>query len=137
MKLPGCPGRSPDGLYRIVDWEQFINNNFASADLGSQPEKLKLTNEKLELEIKKLRFDLSIRQREYSSNAEIKVWTGNMVMQTKRVLLAMPGKLAPILGGLSEVEIERTLKEELYLVLVHLSSDPSGEEHSVPGISAS
>ena len=55
-----------------------------------------------------------------------------MAMQAKRVLLAIPGKLAPVVGGLSEVEAEIAIKEEINLALAQLTSRPLHGEHYGP-----
>src|SRR4051812_6089488 len=130
MRLPGCPGRMADGRYHIAEWDVFISNNFGANDTGQQPEKLKLTNEKLELEIRKLRFDLSIKQREFSANSDIEIWVGDLVMQAKRVLLSIPSKVAPIVVGLTEVEAEILLKEEINAALGQLTSRPLNGEYA-------
>lgn len=127
MKLGGCPGRSPDGRYRIVDWQTFINKNFASAaeDHGvDQPDKRRLEEEKLRLTNDKLRFQLQVMQREFSANTDIEIWVGDLVMQAKRVLLAIPSKLAPQVIAMTEVEAEQCMKAEINAALAQLTSRP-------------
>jgi len=130
MRMPGCPGRSPDGRYPVNAWQTFVISIIAAYDtekkdlIGSQPDKRKLEEEKLRLQNDKLRFQLQVMQREYSANTDIEMWVGDLVMQAKRVLLAIPGKLAPVVIGLNEVEAELRLKEEINAALALLTSRP-------------
>jgi len=128
MKLEGCPGRTPDGRYSISEWEPFINRNFASLKLkdsdADQPDKRKLEEEKLRLTNDKLRFQLQVMQREYSSNTDIELWVGELVMRAKRVLLAIPNKLATQVISMTEVEAEAAMKAEINAALAQLTSQP-------------
>lgn len=124
MKREGCPGRTPDNRYEIYPWQEFINAHFANHNTDNQPDKLKLQNEKLEIEIKRLKFDLQVKQREYSANVDIELWVGDMVMQAKRVLLAIPSKLAPLVIAMTEVEAEACMKTEINVALAQLTSRP-------------
>lgn len=103
----------------------FASRPRAAAVPGSKSD---LEIERLRLQNEKLRFELSVRQKDYTANADVELWVGNMVMQSKRVLLAIPGKLAPQLLGLAtEAEVERRLKEEINAALSLLSSKPLGD----------
>ncbi len=129
MKLEGCPGRTPEGRYPIAEWQTFINAKFASRDLEAgdlaRPDKAKLEVEKLRLQNEKLSFELSVRRRDYTANTDIELWVGDMVMQAKRVLLAIPSKMAPQLVGMgTEVEIEAALRTEINTALSQLASRP-------------
>jgi hypothetical protein len=124
MKRDGCPGRTPDGRYHVATWQEFINTNFASANLGAQPDKLKLELEKLRLTNAKLEFELQVKRKDYTENVIIEQWVGDLVMSAKRVLLAIPGKLAPQVIALNEVEAEKRMREEINLALEQLTSRP-------------
>jgi len=127
MKLEGNPGRSPCNQYEIGPWQLFINKHFASRStpLDKLPDKVELEMERLRLQNEKLRFELSVKQKDFSSNSDIKLWVGQLVMQAKRVLLAIPGKLAPqILGLATEAEVEARLKMEINAALSILTSRP-------------
>ncbi len=126
-KLEGNPGRGPEG-YNVVLWQEFVNKNFSANVSSSQPDKLRLQNEKLQIEIDRLTFDLQVRQKEYSKNTDIEIWVGDLVMQAKRVLLGIPSKLAPIVVGLTEVEAELAMKEEINAALTQLTSRPLNGE---------
>jgi hypothetical protein len=133
MRLEGNPGRTPDNRYRISDWQTFINANFeAHARPEEAPDKRRLEEEKLRLTNDKLRFQLQVMQREYSRNSDIAVWIGDLVMQAKRVLQAIPGKLAPVVIGLTEVEAELRMKEEINSALAQLSSRPLHGDYDLP-----
>lgn len=124
MKREGCPGRTPDGKYHVASWQEFINKNFASANLDAQPDKMKLELERLRLQNAKLEFELQVKRKDYSSNVEIEQWVGDLVMSAKRVLLAIPGKLAPQVIALNEVEAEKRMREEINLALEQLTARP-------------
>lgn len=124
MKREGCPGRSPDGKYHVASWQEFINKNFASANLEAQPDKMKLEMERLRLTNERLNFELQVRKKEYSKNTDVEIWVGDLVMSAKRVLLAIPGKLAPQVIGLDEVNAEKRMREEINLALEQLTSRP-------------
>lgn len=126
MKREGCPGRSPDGRYHVLDWEVFVNANFASTAEAreEQPDKRRLEEEKLRLTNDKLRFQLQVMQREFSANTDIELWVGDLVMQAKRVLLAIPSKLAPQVIAMTEVEAEQIMKAEINTALAQLTSRP-------------
>lgn len=137
MKLEGCPGRTPDGRYPIAAWESFINRNFASAKLkesdADQPDKRRLEEEKLRLTNDKLRFQLQVMQREFSANTDIEIWVGDLVMQAKRVLLAIPSKLATQVISMTEVEAEAAIKAEINQALSQLTSRPlHGDRYTPP-----
>lgn len=134
MKREGCPGRTADGRYDIALWQVFITANFASdAPTEDQTDKRKLEEEKLRLTNEKLRFQISVMQREYSANTDIEQWVGSMVMNAKRVLLAIPGKLAPVIVGMTEVEAEIILKTEINAALAQLAASPlHGDKAPIP-----
>lgn len=46
LKLEGCPGRTPDGRYPVAASQEFVNQNFASANREAQPDKLNLELER-------------------------------------------------------------------------------------------
>ena len=124
MKREGCPGRTADGRYPVAEWQEFIRQNFASASSVGQPDKQKLELEKLRLQNAKLEFELQIRRKDYSANTAVEQWVGELVMSAKRVLLAIPAKLAPQLGGLTDVQIELRLREEINAGLEQLTARP-------------
>lgn len=124
MKKEGCPGRTPDGRYHVASWQEFVNQHFVSANLTAQPDKMKLEMERLRLQNEKLNFELQVRRKEYSANVDIENWVGDLVMTAKRVLMAMPAKLAPVVISLTEVEAEKRIREELNLALEQLTSRP-------------
>lgn len=127
MKLEGCPGRTPDGRYHVGQWQEFINHHFSSHTPHGQPDKMRLEMEKLKLQNDKLRFELQVKQREYTANVDVERWVGGLVMQAKRVLCAIPSKLAPQLAGADVVECEALLKAEINSALQQLSSQPLHE----------
>jgi hypothetical protein len=124
IKRPGNPGRKPDGRYPIAAWQEFINQNFASANLEAQPDKLKLELARLSLQNQKLEFELSVKRRDYSANVDVEQWVGDLVMSAKRVLLAIPAKLAPQVIALDEVQAELRIREEINAALAQLTSRP-------------
>jgi hypothetical protein len=124
MKRPGNPGRKPDGRYPLVAWQEFINQNFASANLEAQPDKLKLEMERLRLQNQKLEFELSVKRKDFSSNVDVEQWVGDLVMSAKRVLLAIPAKLAPQVIALDEVQAELRMREEINSALAQLTARP-------------
>ena len=106
-------------LQKSIDADpvEFLVNFRKLVERKLEEEKLRLTNDKL-------RFQLQVMQREYSRNSDIELWVGDLVMQAKRVLLAIPSKLAPQIVGLTEVEAELRLKEEINTALAQLTSRP-------------
>ena len=124
MKREGCPGRTPDGRYHIADWQIFVNQHFASTSSEGQPDKQKLEMERLRLQNEKLTFELQIKKKDYSANADVEMWVGELVMAAKRVLLAIPSKLAPQVIGRTEVEAEKLMKEEINGALAQLTARP-------------
>lgn len=124
MKREGCPGRTPDGRYDIAAWQEFVNQNFSSTQTEGQPGKLGLELERLRLQNQKLEFELKVKRKDYSANTDVELWVGEMVMSAKRVLLGLPAKLAPQVIGLTEVEAEQRLKQEINAALEQLTSRP-------------
>jgi hypothetical protein len=126
MTLEGNPGRTPDGKYPVAAWQEFMNANFASANTSAetQPDKFKLEMEKLRLQNQKLEFELKVKQKDFTSNQDVEIWVGDMVMQAKRVLLGIPAKLAPQIVGMTEVQAELRMKEEINAALLQLTSRP-------------
>ena len=130
MKVEGNPGRTKDGRYHIQEWQGFINANFASLSdptvVGSA-DKRNLEMEKLRLQNSKLEFELSIRKREYSANADVETWVGDMILKAKTILRGMENKLPPLLEGRSAVDIQRLLRDEIHSCLLQLSLKPLGK----------
>mgnify|MGYP001579046200 FL=1 len=126
MKLEDCPGRSPDGKYHVGNWQVFVNANVASADRTATPDKLKLEMEKLRLQNDKLLFELQVKRKDYTENALVEQYVGQMVMQAKQQLQSLRSSLPPQLAGLDEVAIEKRLAEEIAVVLSRLSAKPLG-----------
>jgi hypothetical protein len=124
MKLEGNPGRVEPGKYNVAQWQEFINANFASAELESAPDKRNLEMEKLRLQNAKLEFELQVKRKDYTENTKVEQWVGELVMAAKRVLLSLPAKLAPQVVGLTEVEAEKRLKEEINAALQQLTERP-------------
>lgn len=128
MKLEGNPGRTPDNRYEILPWQWFVNQHFGSTTASNVPDKLSLEVERLRLQNEKLKFELQVKQKTFSSNTDIELWVGQMVMKAKRVLLAIPGKLAPqILGLPTEADVERRLRDEINAALSLLSAQPADD----------
>jgi predicted DNA-binding transcriptional regulator AlpA len=67
---------------------------------------LKLMCEKIEFEIKTKRGD-------YTLNEDVVRWVGDMVTESKTMLLAIPAKLAPIVIAVDAAEAEARLKESI------------------------
>lgn len=127
LKMEGNPGRTLDGRYHIQEWQGFIHANFQSLldpSAGGGDDKRNLEMEKLRLQNAKLQFELQIKQKDYSANADIEQWVGQMVMEAKRALLAIPSKLAPVVIGLDEVGAEKRMHEEINLALEKLTQRP-------------
>jgi hypothetical protein len=124
MRREGCPGRTADGRYEVAKWQVFINANFASASSAGQPDKQKLELEKLRLQNAKLEFELQVRRKDYSANTDVEQWVGELVMAAKRVLLAIPAKLAPQVIAMTDVEAELRIREEINLALEQLTARP-------------
>lgn len=128
MKKSGCPGRTPDGRYHIAQWQEFMAATFdshAADDTGDEPtDKQSLEIEKLRLQNEKLTFELSVKKKDFSANTDIEQWVGEMVMSAKRVLQQIPSKLAPQVVGMTEVEAETRMKEEINAALDQLTTRP-------------
>lgn len=82
--------------------------------------------EKLRLQNDKLKFELSIKQKDFTANVDVEQAVGKMVMEAKSVLMRLPSKLAPVLPGMNEVEIEKRLKSEIVEALSRLAASPFG-----------
>ena len=129
LKIPGNPGRADDGRYAVKPWEKFINDNFesrlAKEETPSTGDKKRdLEIEKLRLSNQRLELDLEVRRKNFTANADIERWVGEMVMNAKTILTAMPAKLAPRLVGRLEPDIERIIREEVVDALTQLSGKP-------------
>jgi hypothetical protein len=130
LKVEGNPGRTKDGRYEIGEWQSWIAQNMPPgvglAGAGGKGDKHDLEVERLKLQNAKLSFELEVKRKDFTSNTDIEQSIGKMVMEAKRVLLSIPSKLAPVLPGMNEVEIEKRLRRELIEALGHLSLDPMG-----------
>jgi len=129
MKLEGNPGRTGQG-YHIQEWQAFVNANFASLSdpsVTGPDDKRNLEMEKLRLQNEKLKFELQVKQKDYTANADVEQWVGQMVMEAKRTLLSIPAKLAPVVIGQTEVEAEKRMREEIVLALESLAARPLGK----------
>ena len=124
MKLEGNPGRTSDGRYNVAQWQEFISHHFKSASLVGQPGKQTLELEKLRLNVAKLQFELDVKRKDFSANADIERWVGDLVMNAKRILQQIPSKMAPQLVGRDEIAIEKILKEEINSALLQLTARP-------------
>ena len=81
MKLEGCPGRVEPGRYHVAQWQEFINKNFASANLEAQPDKRELELERLRLQNQKLEFELQVKRKDYSANTDVEQWVGQSLTE--------------------------------------------------------
>ncbi len=127
LKLEGNPGRSLDGRYHVQEWQGFINANFTSfvdPNVGSSGDKKNLETQRLKLQNEKLQFELEVLRREYSRNADIEAWVGEMVIRAKTILLKLPGKCAPLVIGRTEVDAERILRDDILEALSQLAAKP-------------
>ena len=128
LKLEGNPGRSKDGRYHIAEWDAFIRANYNSAvdPTSGDHDKRGLEKQRLQLQVEKLKFELEVSRKDYSSNVDIEIWVGSLIMQAKTLLLSIPSKLAPQVVGLQEVEAEKLMRSEINAALAELTSRPLG-----------
>ena len=72
-------------------------------------------------ELKEL--DLAVRKGELVAAAEAEKQMGAMILNAKSKLLALPGKLAPMLAGLSDAgRVESIIKSGIYEALNELAA---------------
>jgi hypothetical protein len=130
LKIEGNPGRTLDGRYEIAEWQAWITQNMPPGTgivgAGAKGDKHDLEMEKLRLQNDKLKFELSVKQKDFTANVDVEQAVGKMVMEAKSVLMRLPSKLAPVLPGMTAVEIEKRLKSEIVEALSRLAASPFG-----------
>lgn len=122
MKLPGCPGREPEG-YHVAKWQRFIHENFESrAEVANDPtDKRLLEIEKLRLTNERLSFELNVRKRDYSLNSDVEKWAGDLGYNIRTKLVGLPAKMAPLVIRGNEADAEAVLAKEIHEILSFLA----------------
>lgn len=111
-------GRKSEGVYILGEAaESYYKAKFGGDGLRAA----RLRRELAAAEIKEL--DLAERKGELINAAKVaKDWADN-VLNVRAKLLAMPGKLAPVLADVDEADAEQIVKAEVYDVLRDLAGN--------------
>lgn len=125
MQEPDNPGRRADGRYNVAAWRSWADQNGKKYSDGL-PTQTSLKARQLLLQNERLEFDLGVKKGKFVPAADVEKWVGDMVMQAKKVLLAMPSSLAPQVVGLTVAEAEKVIKDTVVDALEQLHSAPLG-----------
>jgi hypothetical protein len=118
-KEPGFPKSLANGRWDVHALHVWCKAN-KKTNIVDEPSLHELKVRQLQLMCDKLEFELNAKKGEFSSNDDVKRWVGEMIMEAKTILLAMPSKLAPVVIGLTPAEAEVRLKDTVDEILTRL-----------------
>lgn len=118
-KEPGFPKALTNGRWDVHATHVWCRAN-KKTNIVDEPNLHDLKIRQLQLMCDKLEFELHTKKGEFTANDDIKRWVGEMVMEAKTVLLSIPGKLAPVIIGLTPAEAELRLRETVDEALARL-----------------
>lgn len=125
-ELKKSPYKKPNGRYHVPSWRKWKADKSGSPeDEGPTANQLKARHASLQAE--KLEIQIGVLRKEYVRASDVEKWAGEMVIAAKKILLAMPSVLAPQLVGLTVVDAEQRLKEEINEALEQLHAQPWAE----------
>lgn len=111
-KESGFPVPKTNGRYNIKDTKDWVKAH-QKKDWADEEDLHDLKIRQLKLQCEKLEFDLKTRRGDYTPNDDVVRWVGEMVTESKTMLLAIPAKLAPIVIGLDAPDAEERIKEAI------------------------
>ena len=118
-KEPGFPKALANGRWDVHATHVWCKAN-KKTNIIDEPSLHDLKIRQLTLMCDKLEFEIQTKKGEFTSNDDVKRWVGEMIMEAKTVLLAMPAKLAPVIIGLEPAEAEIRLRESVDECLARL-----------------
>lgn len=124
------PKRKPSGKYdvaEVVGWRTKQNQIDQRSHRFSEG-KAALQLKHLQLKCDHVQFELDKDKRRFVSIAEVRSELTRCIMACKSRLLSVPGKLAPMIGGLSAADAEKVLRQEVHNALKELSETEWKEE---------
>jgi len=128
-KILGNPGAEANGQYNVVAWKEWAKaNGKKSGPKEHEPTQTEAKARQLLLQNQKIEIQIGILAKQYVKVSDVERWTGELVMQAKKVLLSGPASLAPQLVGVSIPEAEKLLREWLHHALSQLTQNPIGDE---------
>lgn len=128
LRKKGHPETRADGRYDVTAWKAYLRT-VGDMEAKDDEEKIKREKEKqLRLANERAQFDFDVARGEYVRKTDMEQWVTEMIFRSKKVLLAMPGALAPQLAGLTVPEIEDELRKSINEALSHLSGEYEGEK---------
>lgn len=119
-KEPGFPKALANGRWDVHATHIWCKAN-QKTSIIDEPNLHDLKIRQLTLMCDKLEFEIQSKKGEFTANDDVKRWVGEMVMEAKTVLLALPAKLAPIIIGLTPAEAELRLRESIDECLARLN----------------
>jgi len=118
-KEPGFPKSLANGRWDVHATHVWCKAN-KKTSIVDEPNLHDLKVRQLTLMCDKLEFEIQAKRGEFTANDDVKRWVGEMIMESKTVLLAMPAKLAPVIIGLTPAEAELRLRESVDEALARL-----------------
>jgi DNA-binding XRE family transcriptional regulator len=120
-KEAAFPPPLSNGKWDVHATLAWVKTTGKSASVGdSLPDLHALKIKQLQLICERLEFELFVKKDEYTLNSEVTRWVGDMVMNAKTTLLAIPSKLAPQVVGLEPADAEIRLRDAIDDALSHL-----------------
>jgi hypothetical protein len=122
-KSPDFPKRGKNGKWNLEDvisW-RIRHNVIESKGIRFSESKAGLILKHLQLKCDAAQFDLEAKKRVYIHADEVRRDVTSAVQACKTRLLAIPGKLAPVVIGQSAAEAERAIRAEVIEALKELS----------------
>ena len=86
FKLPGCPEKRDDGCFDIAAWRAFAQKIGSRTDAGQNEDKGELEKEELRVIIDGRKFNLAVKQGEYTRNDQIEAELAPLVQEAKALL---------------------------------------------------
>lgn len=107
----GAPKAESDGRLNVEAWRAWMKaNGKKGSEDDKTPSKVQLEAKRLLLMNEKLEHEISILKGDYTRNSDVEADVRAMVLEAKKILLAMPAALAPQVVGLSVPEAEKRIR---------------------------
>lgn len=124
-KQKGAPEPRADGRLDVQAWKAFKSTRKAGIRDGNPDDPSDENRRKTQLQNEKLAVQVEILRKEWIRVDVVEAQVAQIVMQAKRVLIGLPGALAPQVSGSSVPDAERLIRDAITDALEQLHINPA------------
>lgn len=119
-----CPIADASGRYDVGEWMEWAAKRGKETPPQGPTTKQEWEIERIRRQVEAMDLDLKIQRGEFVSIEDVKRWASECAGAFRVDMLAIPGKLAPQVVGLTIPEAELRIRNEITEALRHMSRAP-------------